>query len=544
MIAVVLVYLFFRAPSEKCATQTPTNSCENAFPESEDATIKEDINPLPTISAIFEETALSAQQRGFKKTTSIGHRRYFFPNQDIESNYAFVVATEQIINEVKNIFPSTTELREINRIYLASNRDEYRFELRPILLYLSIRHDCLDNIGWLTHAKSEQRLPMWLSVGIEAVARSRIGLYSQSQINAFSENFGDLLFTPINWGATEHVNAVASSYSFVKFLDAYGYLPKIINYYMAHNQQSARALSSSAFYRFVGKYGPTTHYLHFDAEGGYAFNTGTDMAFYSFVFDSIYEYIEFERIMNYVNFMDDGIRVAVGWYKEFYDFYFTPIEVNIFYNPGRGLGFAYYPWRIHLYNLRRFPPHSISHEASHLLTTLISNDYDKIFTPFDEGLAFYLMAKHGIYDRFNHGFQLQYRYYATMHHIDSMSGGFYGVEAIVRELLSNSDFIGLDHFFAYLVLGQYIEGLCLVPWFWTRASRVMYGQYESIGDISTFQTAASFVAYLIEEYGAKAYMQVHFDVSSFEYVYGVSICEMIDSWKLFLSNFTDYVAGR
>ena len=53
-------------------------------------------------------------------------------------------------------------------------------------------------------------------------------------------------------------------------------------------------------------------------------------------------------------------------------------------------------------------------------------------------------------------------------------------------------------------------------------------------EIDVHNTATSFVLYLIETHGAEAYMQAHFNVGRFEYVYGVTLGHMIDEWREFI----------
>jgi len=493
---------------------------------------------------LIKEAPRGEQMRGFAEMASVYGRSYFFRTQDTEANRAFVYSAEQILRELAGLFPLDAKLRNDMRLELATNESEYRFTPPSHALAdyaLSIRTEYLNTMGWLAHAKSSMYLPMWLSVGMEAVARSEIGLYMPQQAPQFSANFGDIYFSPAYWGSIELYSNVAAAYHFTRFLMTEGYLSSVVSGYMGNDYITANYLAAAAFYRFAGEYALclTSQRLIFTMTDRYHITIHTEMAYYNFVFASFDEHLTSVRIIDYVNYMDGGIQFTVDWYKAWADFAFTPMYVYIFYNPERAGGAAFSPWRIHLYSIPRFGHHSISHEASHLLTSLILQDYDKIFAPFDEGLAFYLMAKYGIHDRYGFGIGYKYRRYLANLDYDEGFISFDNSLAITNNLIDDFNFFGFDHFYAYLVLGGYFDGHCLLNWLSTPIGLAMLEQYESINYIATFETSASFVTYLIEQHGADAYMQVHFDVSSFENVYGISICEMIGRWLMYLSVFIE-----
>ena len=66
--------------------------------------------------------------------------------------------------------------------------------------------------------------------------------------------------------------------------------------------------------------------------------------------------------------------------------------------------------------------------------------------------------------------------------------------------------------------------------------------FSVYGDLYSLITSASFVLYLIENFGEELYAQVHFDTRNFEDVYGMSLYEMILEWRRFLANFGNEVA--
>ena len=518
------------------------------------------IIPHPPIIELRE--ALDAASQDNTPTTATTQLRGFFFSMDAleigETGNDFVAETEGLISEIMDIFPPAIRFTDIDRINVITNRELFRAGsvFSPWEEGVTISRHSQHTMGWLAHTKSGNRLPMWLSVGIEAIARCNLYLYGNffnniGTINNACPNctivapppdsviwdsFGDSLFAPVSWGRAAQTDGIGIAYRFTRFLIEEGYFAGLVSYYMDENWAAGERLSTMAYYRFTGRPGLTPYRLIITQEPDYAYAIAvqTDMAAYRFIFDSFNQGLEFQLFSAYVDYMDDGILFAVGWYRNWVDFDFYPIEVNVFYRQSKQNFYAeaHYPWLINIYEIGNFPPTSISHEASHLLTTRVLHDHGYIFTPFDEGLAFAVMAYHGIHDRPNHGFEYQFRRgreSVSTWRLNQKMGR--NGASVIRNILGDFDIIGLFHIYAYLEHRGYINGINLN--FWSRTDMTAM-QYADIYIIGTFGRAASFVLYLIETYGADAYMQVHFDLARFEYVYGVQLYEKIDSWIVFL----------
>ena len=560
----------------------------------------------------FRKAPGGVLQADTSDTATAQWRSFFFSSGAIgEVGNEFVITTDRLIIEIINMLPSTATFENIDRVNVITNRELVRAGsvFSPWEDGVTITRCGQNTMGWLTHAISGSRLPMWLSVGIEAVARCNLSRYARLSNNlvvtgdahpncstnallhenaadggqctfagvanhsrygsshdiAIIESFGDLLFVPV-WGRAgqaRQAEAISMAYHFTRFLIDEGYFADLVEYYMDENRAAAESLSAAAFYSFAGssslsdnldttrvaRQGYSTnasmaHHRLIISQGpdyAYAIAIQTDMAAYRFVFDSFNQGLAPSIFSAYVDYMDDGILFAVEWYRAWVDFDFYPMEVYVFYRQSERNFYAeaIYPWLINIYEIGNFPPTSISHEASHLLTTRVLHDHGYIFTPFDEGLAFAIMAYHGIHDRFNHGFEYQFRRGRepiSTWRLNRMVGR--NGAPVVRNIVDEFDIIGLFHMYAYLEHGGYIDGISLN--FWSHTDRLAR-QYADIDSIGTFGKAASFVLYLIEAYGAEAYMQVHFDLARFEYVYGAKLHKRIESWLVFLRDFMDII---
>ena len=470
-------------------------------------------------------------------------RHFFFSTGIEEIDIDFIIKTGQLIDEITAIIPSSVNLTNIDRINVIALREIFRAGsvFSPWEDGVTITHGGINTTGWLAHAKSGSRFPMWLSVGIESVAGSNLSMYLPPHDTAVLDSFGDSFFAPLSWG--RQASAINMAYHFTRFLIAEGYFADLIGYYMDENWAAAEVLSSAAFYSFAGRPGLTPYRLIIShgPDYAYAIAAQTHMAAYRFVLDSFNQRFESARILAYIDYMDDGILFAANWYWEWVNFDFSPMEVYIFYRPSEQNFYAeaIYPWRINIFEIGNFMPTSISHEASHLLTTLVLHDHGYIFTAFDEGLAFAIMAYHGIHDRYNHGFEYRFRRGrepVSAWRLNQMMGR--NGASVVRRILDEFDIIGLFHVYAYLEHRGYINGIDLN--FWSRTDEAAR-RYLGADHVGSFGKAASFVLYLIETYGVEAYMQVHFNLARFEIVYGVPLYERIDSWLGFLREFMDKI---
>jgi len=403
---------------------------------------------------------------------------------------------------------------------------------------VSLAYDSQNSMGWLTHAKSGRRFPMWLSVGVEAVAMRYLDTYMPTDIDVSTwDSFGDSYFTPLSLGRADDVICVA--YYFTRFLMDEGVFLCLADYFLQEDWAAANALAGASFYQFTGHNGLTSYRMVISPMHGYAYSVAidTDIARYRFMFDSFNQEVESAMILSNIDYMDDSIEFTIDWYLQWVDFEYYPMDVYIYYRRSvQGwYASATYPRQMSLYDITNNLPTSAPHEASHLLTTWVIDDVGMVFTPFDEGLAFAMMAYHGYHDRYNHGLEYQFRRGQLGRLTSALRGaGIRNASAVAQRLVEDFDIIGIFHVYAYVELAGHVEGIALDPW-----SRMDFeSEYlPGMDMLNTFGKSASFVLYLIENYGAEAYMKVHFDLGRFEEVYEATLYEMTGSWFEYIQIF-------
>ncbi|MCL1994737.1 MAG: hypothetical protein FWG63_00860, partial [Defluviitaleaceae bacterium] len=322
-------------------------------------------------------------------TAQIDNRLYTFANDDTTNNIGFINKTESVVwhlNELGfSIFPAS-------QIQIHSTVEN----LFTAFSGTSVHFDNPNTIGWLAHLMSSQRLPVWLCVGIEAVARKEAGLLyiSQDGFLTTDEPFGDIVFTPVKWNNLEQEQAINNAYHFVRFLINDGHLLGLMNAYIEQIDSIyvANSLAEYLFYYFAGEIMDTTFSLNFG--GGlnqYSINTTTDFGDVSFVFDNFYPIISLDRIREIADLKEYAMLFAMDIHDPcgVLDMSYIRISAIMDYAPGARLGWAsgststFGVGRIGELSYGRFND-VLAHEISHILTRQLGMP---IHPELDEGLA-------------------------------------------------------------------------------------------------------------------------------------------------------------
>ena len=486
--------------------------------------------------------------RGYLYVAHVNGNQYYFKSNDEKTNLAFIIANERLINEVSSFVDLG---RPPFRFYHAKNITE--ISLAPSASGISLSHGCNKTIGWLVHVWSAGGIPMWLSAGIEAVALSSMGEFEGSATPAIPLGFGDFLFSPSKWNTSVHVQAIDTAYHFVRHLIEIDDFDKIISLLMSRDMTDNKLLNTY-FYEFSGgSLICDIQYTLLNRFGLYNVIASTEKATYFFIFTSFSRYIDANRMMNYIDFLDDGIRFVYNWHSRYFDFEFSRINrVDIVYNDrawdniGTG-GMAFNENHMKLYY--RTPEIDLSilvHKAVHVIDAQVFGAMPS-FGPFAEGLADALNMLHSIADRDEFGiFYSWFMYtYASPESLLWFEGLLIDVLGsqnsacyFIYKFIHGFDPIGHTHFHAYCYL-YHRETLFshlgdLPREFFAPKLNPEVSLY-----IASYLTSSSFVQYLLETYGGEKYAQVHFNVNNFENVYGMTLHEMIDEWREFLRNFAD-----
>jgi len=192
------------------------------------------------VEIIFEEPDAQAIIRGAVKTAQINTRRYLFPTYEEERNREFILRTEEVVQALANF------IRTDNVLRIIYEEDASAFNMG--FNQVHIIQDSINTYGFIANALSFGRLPMWLAIGLEAVARGNIQEYPLDMLS-------DIYFAPFLWDSQKQRNAVSTAYKFTNHLLTYGYFEEIVLLYMtsdADNIAYANSLSEELFYQFSG----------------------------------------------------------------------------------------------------------------------------------------------------------------------------------------------------------------------------------------------------------------------------------------------------
>ncbi|MCL2855840.1 MAG: hypothetical protein FWE21_09525 [Defluviitaleaceae bacterium] len=118
---------------------------------------------------------------------------------------------------------------------------------------VSLNFENGDTFGWLTHQLSRGRLPMWLSVGLEAHVKGQLGIFVPTNHNfAKGTHFSDLSFMPGTWRTAERAAAIDMAYNFISNLAKMGLLAELVALYQDGETQQANYKAENHFYNHFG----------------------------------------------------------------------------------------------------------------------------------------------------------------------------------------------------------------------------------------------------------------------------------------------------
>ena len=576
---VIMISLLFLVACGIDTTYEPEQEPPTIYYECEQETFPE---PPPAIPIVhFQPTQMAnfnhvdctiTRRNGFylSKRADSG-RRYYFSNDTEESNLAFLNTTEHLIAQIESQFSLG---RPPLRVFKADNVLQYR----PRTHEATINHDDVNTLGWLIHTWSEGRLPVWFSVAVETQVRAQLGLFEPVDDLIIPEYFGDLLFTPREWGKEEHTQAINTAYWFAAYLREAGRLHDLIDLYMSQETDAANELAMELFDGFTGG---VTHRLLVRVHmvesivGGadaYRIFIPTNKANYMIMFGTFEEYLDmpFYRMMEHIGILDDAITFVYNWFTEHLStsFTFRPINTRITYgrsDPNFYQGFAYNAYTMGIYNIyrridylpiifKRFGAHEAGHVIARQTGIPIAN------CPIEEGLVMYIenLALHPFlqqneyyYDIWREDFISNFTSYASRALFHNQYNETWlsdqperadALYNVVKNMLSNDGFNTAFHVRAHTRAYFYLNHFDLIPPGPVRefilVTRRLFEAGGALPSVNSHFTGQSFTLYLIDNYGIDKFMQffhASFNHDRFESIYGTDIHIMAERWQQFLT---------
>lgn len=520
---------------------------------------------MEAVTITFKETNTIRYAFGYVSEAQTYERTFFFRDWETDKKLQIIYDTEMLIKNLSAFFNTELWLRRI--FAFGGHEQEFRMTTSEVSFCINNK----DTLGMLAYMYGNQRVPLWLATGLEAVVRQynpNAFHYSNLTINTY--NFSDIYFSPLFWGTYEREEAISAAYNFVTYLINNGLLNELLRLYTSNEIIEARYKAQNYFYSFAGGLLDVELVVEFigAAHGDFAIRRSTELGNYNFYFDIsdagraakpwYVPYVSFGNIPYLIKgydmsfsyafnalicFFDDAILFTKQWYYGT-NYTFTPPHFIIYlFSIGTGHsrgGHVDSANRIHMGGLL-----PVAHEVSHALTRMAP--YSPNFAPFDEGFATVIEFQHLYRDKLRNGFfyDWYYRFYylldiETLERISPLTPS----EQLTKLRTAKRDAIVTSfnrHLYIHVsaLLELYVReqvGAFLQGWpnLWCplRDKPLVYLLYS-------YTTAASFILYLIEAYDLGKYLQVHWDVHRFEYAYGIPITEMIDKWLLFLEELAD-----
>lgn len=291
-------------------------------------------------SLVFELDPLvfdASTSYGYDSKALTSNAEYFFSGGTEEENTELARSAEIIIATARNLYgmePLTTQSRSSVRVYFSESNDMAEVNISGLRVTINPADE--NRHGAVMFLMSKGKLPAWLCAGLELYWLDRYGIEGleiDKEINisewadaAAGEGLpwlGDEWFVPGLIESDLAAKAPSAAYAFVKLLEENGKLAEFVALYLdGEKNPEAEAASSAALpFRYLYSF----RYLSME-----------DASFRIYGVHGEYNFMGtgwgLEKVVNYVNFMEDGIKYVKDWFNYDYD---TPLFVTLSLEPHR-----------------------------------------------------------------------------------------------------------------------------------------------------------------------------------------------------------------
>lgn len=491
----------------------------------------------------FVETNFIQRQQGFGFSAAVGNRTYFFGAHEEEeqwewdfypqltaehANVAAIRSVESMIAAIEYMVDLGTELR---RVFWIEGQDQYVFELNAA----RTNFDDMNTFGWLVYSWSLGRLPMWLSAGLEAVARADTGSFVPDGVDAVPPIFvlRDLGFAHINWGSPVQLQSVTAAYYFVRYLHDTGQLAEIVSQYLSSNIVQANALALAA--HESGNFGfdfctmlRLRYHVYFDPLAHLALSSDSEDGTVELWFNGDSEEVGY--FLAEAQF-EDYFQIAwqaIGDVSEWFEKYLPLAGIHGFEREPAQVSFVVEPPSLAAFG-SNFARNAVIWTGGRVARELepsfvIWEDYAPLWMGFAAALA-ELFFPLPVGD-----------WVESVRPVLGDSGNRAGGaadDAIITAVSAMN--ISTFHLFAYGHVFQ-MDMTNDEAREWFESQRAAYESWEgpAFPGVNTGNKSMSFVLYLLQEHGSERYIQLHVAPDRFEELYGMPVEEMVGMWHQFL----------
>jgi len=416
--------------------------------------------------------------------------------------------------------------------------------------------------GWLVAATTRGELPMWLNVGIEAIARSNVGLFVPTPAPAFLPTFGDLSFQPAEWGGIAHLQLIDVAYHFVRHMLTSGDLTRIIDLYsdIFGNDETTNELAQGLFAAFAGQgarldaaYRLRIFAMNVNVEGNtisaaYVVDFNTEMARHRVIFEDFSQQLATPDLLARLQFADDSIRFAYDWWRLASDFAMEQINVYLVYAPQDRVGMGFAWSEIVRYGLGETIPMDMTDESWYIIAR--RNGLLPLYSPFVMGTRVFVQSQFYGLDWANRGLVYSYFLYAFVveEMLEPYAELFYLFFGDMDVAMTAAQRF-LDTDYRFLITQHHLNAYWAANISWVE----FFGHELSYDEINmllgTWFGSISMMSFLLENYGVENFHQLRgtwptrnvydfrLEFPAFEEIYGMTFIEMLDLWLAYVNDF-------
>ena len=417
--------------------------------------------------------------------------------------------------------------------------------------------------GWVAVATTRGDLPMWLNVGVEAIARSNVGLFVPTATPNFPPVFADLNFQPAEWGGHLHLQSIDTAYHFVRHMLANGDLSRLIDLYsdVFGADETANVLAQELFAAFSGQATrlDTAFRLRIferseSVEGNvisaaYVIDFYTEMARHRFIFEDFEQQFSTPDLLARLQFSDDSIRFAYDWWQIGSDFDMERINVYLIYAPRARVGVGFDWTEIVRFDVGENLPMGTTSDAWYIISR--RNGLLPLYAPFIWGTRTAVQGAFYGQDWANRG--LIYSYFMYEFNAEEMLEPFAEFFYMFFNdmdvaLVAAHNFLETDY--RFLTTQNHLNVYWAVNIGWVEFFGHELGYDEINMLLQTWWGGASLVMFLLENYGAQNFQQLRgawptrseedfsrLEFPAFEEIYGMTFIEMLDLWLEYVNDF-------
>lgn len=512
------------------------------------------------LSMEYEEIIITgAASSGYDSTAKTSGAQYYFSYGTEEEKTKLAKSVETLLAVAAEQYNHTPS-RGIE-VYFTRNGSAASLKVSRNQVIINL--DDQTQLGTFFQIISEGKLPAWLCAGLElywldVYGYERFAIDKHEDVSAWVNGteakgmpkFGDEWFVTGFAGEGLYESFPSITYAFVKYLQESGQLSELVKAYLYDGEinlakaEPAEEFRAAAWEAFTGQKQAAANTLFFRYLYGSNIFTAENTLFAVYGTQGHYYYVgtdwQYDTVIEKSRFIESGIKYVKDWFGYEYDKpmpVFLTVEENVG-NPVRG-------GVMRLFNAKNFETRygfclyqcnsctilTALHEAVHALTFNMNEHTSGFISggrPFlEEGLCDVVMYQYAIDNEMSLAdFADTFSVFANGYLADMVNEKLIVYEEITGRSYTDvpSDFRAYSDASAIHKMNVYFSYY---------GSNNGYDK-DSIEFMNDYDTAASFILYLLDKGTKDDFRKIYSKMSLMEEVYGQDLYGMIAEWLLYL----------